>query len=63
MLSFLYGQEELGLVDIVSSDPDGALTVANYVHAIHLEVRVCMEAMFVWRCLGVMPQGVFDLRV
>ena len=38
VLAFLFSQRELGLVDLVASDPDRTLTVASYVHAIHLEV-------------------------
>lgn len=39
VLSFLYSKEQLGLIDVVSSDPDRILTVANYIHSIHMEVR------------------------
>jgi hypothetical protein len=37
VLNFLYSQEHLNLIDIISSDPDKTLTVANYIHSIYLE--------------------------
>jgi hypothetical protein len=50
VLSFLYSKEKLGLIDVVSSDPERVLTVANYVHSIHLEVNGWGrdEAAFLW---------------
>lgn len=38
VLSFLYNQTQLGLEDIVSGDTNKAVTLANYVHTIHMEV-------------------------
>lgn len=43
VLNYLYSKDKLGLIDIVTSDPNRTLTAANYIHAIHMEVCVCMR--------------------
>lgn len=38
VLNYLYSKKKLGLVDLVSTDPDRTVLVANYIHSIHMEV-------------------------